>query len=247
MLQTAARFYTSGFPRLFRRLWAYVALATAVFLVGFLGSYVTARLRPSTAYLFVPGTMNVAEGESEVTAQDVSERFRRIPKPPIAAGIITNNISVAIRAFAFGITAGVLTCYVVLFNAMMLGGFAAHFANHGLMYPFLSFIAPHGVLEIFAIMVAAGAGLRVGLSLAIPGRLTRAASLRKGAREGVLLLAGTVPMFVVAGIIEGFVTPTYLPGAVKIVLGIAVWGLFLAYLMVGGRKGPQGTAEGDHD
>ena len=104
---------------------------------------------------------------------------------------MANNISVAFHAFALGISAGLGTCYVLLVNAMMLGGFAGHFANHGLSYPLWSFLAPHGVLEIFAILVSAAAGLRLGLSLAVPGRLTRRASLRIGAREAVLLFENT--------------------------------------------------------
>ncbi len=229
-------FFRRDYPRLFRRLWPYMALATAIFAVSLMGAYVATRLAPANAYVFVPHGLDVGDSGPEVTSEDVSERFRQIPKPPMAAGIISNNISVALHAFALGITAGVGTCYVVLANAMMLGAFAAHFANHGLSYPFWSFIAPHGVLEIFAILVAAAAGLRLGLSLAIPGSLTRSASLRSGARDAVLLVLGTVPMFIIAGLIEGFITPAYIPGIIKIILGITVAALVITYLLVVGAE-----------
>jgi uncharacterized membrane protein SpoIIM required for sporulation len=217
-----------------------MALATAIFAVSLLGAYVATRLIPSHAYVFVPHGLDVPKSGPGVTSEDISERFRQMPKPPMAAGIITNNISVALYAFALGITAGIGTCYVVLVNAMMLGAFAAHFANHDLSYPFWSFIAPHGVLEIFAILVAAAAGLRLGLSLAVPGSLMRSASLRLGARDAALLVLGTIPMFVMAGLIEGFITPSYIPGAAKIVLGIAVAGVVIVYLLVVGLNA-------DHD
>jgi uncharacterized membrane protein SpoIIM required for sporulation len=120
----------------------------------------------------------------------------------------------------------------------MLGGFAGHFANHDLLFDLWCFLAPHGVLEIFAILVSGAAGLRLGLSLAIPGELKRSASLRHGAKEAVLLVLGTVPMFVVAGFIEGFITPSYLPGPFKIALGLAVGGMTVSYLLlVGHGKG----------
>ncbi len=233
--QTIWAFFRNDYPRFFRHLWPYMVLATILFIIGFLGAYISTRLQPSNAYLFVPGQLDLTDEESGVTSKDISERFRRIAKPPMAAGIMANNISVAFNAFALGITAGVGTCYVVIFNSMMLGGFAAHFSNYGLTYDFWSFIAPHGVLEIFAILVSAAAGLRLGLSLAIPGHLKRSSSLRIGAIDAVLLVLGTIPMFIVAGVIEGFVTPSYSPGVVKIVLGVTVAFLTIAYLILGGQ------------
>jgi uncharacterized membrane protein SpoIIM required for sporulation len=228
------RFCRYGYPRLFRRMWRYVLVATTIFVVGMLGTYVATRLVPSNAYIFVPYGLDVTPGQ--VTSEDISGRFRQVPHPPMATGIMANNISVAIHVFALGITAGIGTCYVLLLNAMMLGGFAAHFVNHDLGYPLLAFIAPHGVLEIFAILVSSAAGLRLGYSLAVPGRMTRSASLRLGARDAVGLLLGTIPMFVIAGFIEGFVTPSYMPEATKIVLGVTVAATAIAYLLVAGRR-----------
>ncbi|HSW02435.1 MAG TPA: stage II sporulation protein M [Sedimentisphaerales bacterium] len=234
-LSAVWRFFRHEYPRLFRRQWAFTTLATALFVVAMLGTYAATRITPSYAYLFVPQGLDVS-GAREVTAEDISERFRQMPNSPMAAGIMTNNVSVAFFAFALGITAGLGTCYVLLANAMMLGGFAAHFANHGLSYPLWSFLAPHGVLEIFAILVAGAAGLRMGLSLAAPGSMMRSASLRAGAREAVLLLLGTIPMFLIAGFIEGFITPSYIPGEAKIVLGVTVAAVVIAYLTLGGRE-----------
>lgn len=229
-------FFRYDYPRLFRRLWPYTVLATTIFVISLLGAYVSTRLKPSNAFLYVPGQLDISDEEPGVSSKDISERFRRIDNAPMAAGIMTNNLSVAFNAFALGITAGVGTCYVVIFNSMMLGGFAAHFANHGLVYDFWSFIAPHGVLEIFAILVSAAAGLKLGLSLAIPGQLTRSASLRAGARDALWLVLGTIPMFIIAGIVEGFITPSYLPGAAKIILGIALGTLTIVYLVTTGRS-----------
>ena len=240
-LAALLRFLGRDYPRLFRRLWAYTATAGAILLISAMGTYVTARIRPSTAYVFVPSGLEMPGTQDGVTSEDISERFRVIPSPPLAAGVITNNISVAFNAFALGITAGIGTCLVLLFNGMMLGGFVAHFANHGLLTPLMHFLVPHGVLEIFAIVVAAGAGLRMGGALTMPGRLTRGASLRRGSKEAVLLVLGTVPMFLVAGVIEGFVTPSQAAGTVKVTVGLLAGGLAMAYVCLVGR-GPDATA-----
>ncbi len=235
------RFFGRDYPRLFRRLWPYMALSTAIFLVGALGAYVTVRVRPSTAHIFMPRGLEVVEEETDVSAGDVSERYRRMPSPPMASFIMTNNIQVAFAAFALGITAGIGTCYVLFVNSMMLGTFVAHFANCGLGYEVASFLTPHGALEIFAILVSAAAGLRLGLSLAIPGRVTRKASLKIGAKEAVRLVLGTIPMFVVAGVIEGFVTPSYMAGGTKIIIGLAALGTTLVYLLFAGRVPARAT------
>lgn len=233
--QAILTFFKETYPRHFRKLWAYITVAILIFATGFWGSYVSTTIEPSNAYIFVPGELDITKDDA-VTSQDISGRFRRMKRPPMAAGIMANNISVAFNAFALGITAGIGTSYLLFYNSMMLGGFAAHFANNGLMYDFFSFILPHGILEIFAILVSAAAGLRLGLSLAIPGHLKRIDSLRAGAKDALLLVLGTIPMFIIAGLIEGFITPSYLPGAFKIVLGVLVASLTIAYLLFSGRQ-----------
>jgi len=237
-LKAIRRFFRWEYPRLFRRLWPYVTLAAVIFFVSALGAYVSVGLRPSNVYILFPGRIDISD-QVGLTKEDISERFRRMPGSPMAAFITTNNIKVAFLAFALGITAGVGTCYVLLINALMLGAFAGHFANHGLAYPFCAFILPHGALEIFAILIAAAAGLRMGISLAVPGGLTRKASLHIGAREAVLLVLGTIPMFILAGALEAYVTPSYMDGTLKIALGLAVAVATLAYLLLAGRRRPR--------
>ncbi len=236
---SVVRFFVRDFPRLWRRMWVYMAVASAVFLLAGLGAYVTCRLRPATAYAFVEHGLDV-EDQARVTAEDVSERYRQMPGGLMNAVITMNNILVALKAFALGITAGLGTGFVLLANGMMLGAFIAHFQNHGLGWEVASFLTPHGALEIFAVLVAGAAGMRLGLALAVPGRgETRRASLRSGARDAVLLVLGTVPMFMVAGFVESFVTPSYAPGGLKIFLGLALLAVVLTYLLLAGRDAPR--------
>jgi uncharacterized membrane protein SpoIIM required for sporulation len=238
------RFLTSGYPRLFRRMCPYLLLTTAVFFACAFSAYGVVRMRPSMAYVLLPRGLEVEPG-GQVSAGDVSERYRSAPQAIMNTMITTNNIQVAFLAFAMGIFVGIGTLYVLLVNGLMLGTFFAHFANHGLGWQCWSFLTPHGALEIFAILVAGSAGMRLGLSIAIPGHLTRTESLRQGAREAVLLLLGTIPMFIIAGSIEAHVTPTYWPGLVKILIGVGALGLVLAHLLVSGRGAWPAPTDGD--
>ena len=235
------RFFLEDYPRLARRLGRYVLLATALTGLAFASSYAAVVAEPATAYAFVPGPVDAVDGLQGLSEEDMSERFRKAPEMLLATGVTTNNISVAFSAFALGITWGVGTGYVLLYNGMMLGGLAAHFANHGLAGVFWTFVAPHGLLEILAILIAGGAGLRLGLSLALPGNVTRGASLRIGAREAAQLVLGTIPFFVVAGSVEGFVTPSHLPAAAKLTIGVGLLALALGYLLLAGHRATRGS------
>ncbi len=228
------RFVTTGYPRLFRKMKPWMLLSTLLFFLSALGSYAVVRDRPSMAYVLLPAGLDVQPGR-EVVGEDVSRRYRNMPPALMNTQITLNNIQVAFLAFAAGILLGLGTLYVLLVNGIMLGTFFAHFTNHSLAWEVWSFLTPHGALEIFAILVSACAGLRLGLSAVLPGQLTRGESLRQGAREAVLLLLGTVPMFILAGAVESYVTPSYLPGGVKILLGLSLLGATLAYLLVCGR------------
>lgn len=235
-LRAIGTFFARDYPRLMRRSWRYVLLSALLLGGSGVAAYAVVRLDPPAAYQLVPGPVDSLDGREGLTDRDISDRFRRIPKPPLATGVMTNNIAVAFQAFALGITAGAGTCYVLLVNGVMLGAMSAHFANSALAYPFWSFVLPHGCLELFAIVIAAAAGLRLGLSLVVPGHLTRKAALRSGAREAVQMVLGTVPMFVVAGAIEGFITPSHLPGPAKIALGVTVLATALVYLAWAGTR-----------
>jgi len=232
-LKPFINFILYDYPRLFRKSWMYFIIAFTLFAGAVTGSYLTVRINPSSAYLFVPRGLD-AVGGPEVSQEDIGERYRMARGDIMATYITLNNIQVAFFCFALGITAGIGTCWVLLMNSMMLGGFFAHFANHNLLFPCFSFLVPHGALELFAIVVAATAGLRMGLSLAMPGSFSRGVALRKGAKEAVLLVLGTIPMFIVAGLIESFITPSYLSGEYKIIIGISTLGIFLMYLFLFG-------------
>lgn len=138
--------------------------------------------------------------------------------------IAYNNIKVAFYCFILGITACAGTLYFMLTNGVMLGVFEHLFFAHGIALGFQSILVVfiHGTLEISAIVIAGGAGLVLGQSLLFPKTLTRAASLKKGAKDGMKIMAGLVPIFIVAAFFESYVTRhTGMP-------------LFLSLLILGG-------------
>jgi uncharacterized membrane protein SpoIIM required for sporulation len=144
-------------------------------------------------------------------------------KPLASSAIMTNNMSVGFMTFALGITAGLGTIYMLLFNGLLIGviGMACHLA--GMSLKLWEFVAPHGVLELPAIFLAGGAGLRIASGLLFPGYLPRRESLVRAGSEAVQLLLGTIPILIVAGAIEAFVSPT----GKKLLRWPSRWGLCL--------------------
>jgi uncharacterized membrane protein SpoIIM required for sporulation len=120
--------------------------------------------------------------------------------------ITLNNIFVSFKAFAYGIFVSVGTVYILLFNGIMLGAFQFFFYQKGLLLTSVLSIWIHGTLEISAIVIGGCAGLVMGNSLLFPGTYSRIDSLKIGAKKGLKIIIGLVPVFIMAGFLESFVT-----------------------------------------
>ena len=142
-------------------------------------------------------------------------------------GIGVNNIYVSFMAFAFGILASVVTGYILFVNGVMVGAFVYFFISKGLFAVSFTTIFIHGTLELSAIVIAGAAGLVLGNSWMFPGTYSRIISLKKGARDAVKIIIGLVPVFVMAALLESFVTRHYLAlglgGRILIILGSAAF------------------------
>lgn len=121
-------------------------------------------------------------------------------------GITLNNISVSFLEFVSGIFTSIATGFLIFQNSVMLGCFETFFAQHGLLYESFLAVFLHGTLEISALIIAGAAGLAMGNSWLFPGTYSRIVSFRHGAKRGMKIIVGTVPIFIFAGFIEGFVT-----------------------------------------
>ena len=165
------------------------------------------------------------------------------PIQPLSAGpvqavaITVNNVKVAFLAFAFGVLGCVGSGFLLVFNGLLFGGLSAFAFSHGRGVDLLALVVPHGVVELSVIVLAGAAGVQVGWAMIAPGRLRRARALTLAGREAVRVLAGTVPWFVLAGLVEGFLTPAGLPAAVNILFGLALGVAFWVYLACAGRRG----------
>jgi uncharacterized membrane protein SpoIIM required for sporulation len=159
------------------------------------------------------------------------------PSEAVATEILFHNVSVALFAFALGITLGVGTIYVLTTNALLLGILAGAFGAAGHGGAFWALILPHGILELTAICIAAGAGLRMGWSIVDPGDRPRSRALSEEATGAAIVAVGVVPAFVMAAIIEGFVTGTWVPRTIQLTLG-AVVGVGYLLFLIGWRPRP---------
>jgi len=224
-------FYRYTYPEIFRRQLPLVTTAFAVFLLGAVVGLLLTMTKPEFMRAFLgPHMMNSLERHEMWTHSVVAM------KPAAASGIMTNNMSVAFVAFACGITAGVLTLALLFFNGILLGVIGGACWFYGMSLGLWSFVAPHGVLELPAIFIAGGAGLLVAKGMLFPGLLPRRDSLARAGNEAVRLLVGTIPILIIAGTIEGFVSPSGLPPMWKFVLAAAIATIFFLYLFLPAQK-----------
>jgi uncharacterized membrane protein SpoIIM required for sporulation len=153
-------------------------------------------------------------------------------KPQASTWIMTNNISVSFLAFAMGMTFGLGTLYLMVFNGLMAGTLGGLCYTHGLSVPFWSFVLPHGVIELTAIFIAGGAGFLLGGALLFPGDLPRKDALLKRARQAGRLILGCVPLLVIAGIVEAFFSPLHVDAGLKFGMAGILLALLLCYLLL---------------
>jgi uncharacterized membrane protein SpoIIM required for sporulation len=226
-------FFTKTYPAAFRRHLRHVALATAIFAIaGLVGAVITYQNPDFKVKLLGPQMVETIDRHQMWTHSIVGI------KPVASSAIMTNNMSVGFTTFALGITGGLGTIYMMAFNGLLIGviGVACYLA--GMSLQLWSFVAPHGVLELPAIFIAGGAGLRIAQGLLFPGTLPRRDSLARAGSEAVQLLLGTIPILIIAGIIEAFVSPTGLAVPLKFSMAGALFVLLNVYLFGVGRQSP---------
>jgi uncharacterized membrane protein SpoIIM required for sporulation len=208
----------------------YVILACVLFSIPGGVGYVLVRERPQIVHEILPDGM-IARAESGAYLSESGRGYAETPSPYlplVASSIITNNIQVAFGAFAFGITAGVGTVAVLAFNGLFFGAVLAMFADYGLASWLLTFVAGHGVLELTAIFIAGAGGLLIGQAMLAPGDLTRRDAIVVNGRLAVQLVGASGCLLLLAGLIEGFLSASGAPAALK--LGVSAASLVLVGL-----------------
>jgi len=227
------RFYRDTYPQVFRETLPATALAAIIFLLGVLGGWAVTLHDPGFARRMLGPQMMETIDRHEMWTHSIVAI-----KPLAASAITTNNLTVAFTVFALGITA-VGTVWMTAFNGLLLGVVGAATWRAGMALSLWSFVAPHGVLELPAICIAAGAGLEIARGWLFPGLLPRRASLSQAGGRASRLLLGTIPMLLIAGTIEGFFSPTDAPVAMKFLLAGLLFAALVVYL---GRASGIGSA-----
>ncbi len=239
--QRIASFYREGFPREFRRSIGFIAICAAITVAGAVISYVLIRAHPGDAYAILPEQL--IPNTIKKSLHDSNFAFDPSSSPEMATAIITNNVRVAVFAFAGCVTLGVVTLQIILMNGLMLGGVGALFTNAGFGPDFWATVAPHGVIELTAIQIAGGAGLLISAGILLPGRMRRRDAIAAAARRAGVLIAGVASMLVVAGTIEGFFSPLRLPAQDRIAVGALTAVLLVAYFGFAGRAPERSTED----
>jgi uncharacterized membrane protein SpoIIM required for sporulation len=230
-----AHLFATAFPREVRRSWQAIALCVLLTAVTAAISYRATSADPANAYAFVPAASVPLVDRS---LHDSNFGFDRAFAPAMSALIVTNNVRVSALAFAGGITAGILTLYIIGTNGLMVGTLAALFAQRGFGADFWATIAPHGVIELFAIQIAGAAGLILAAGIVRPGRARRVDALRANAVRALTLMLGVAGLLVVAATIEGFVSPQRLSIDVRLAIGVLTAVALAGYLAFAGREPP---------
>jgi uncharacterized membrane protein SpoIIM required for sporulation len=233
-------FFVRDFPQTFRRTWRYTAVSFSVFalfsVIGFLGT----RYDPEFSELVgVPPAFRELYIENKVHWWEDLNEANQVG----ASSIFTHNIQVTIYTFAFGALFGVGTLFYLAYNGATIASVVALTYRAGFGNSLITFMVGHGVIELSCIFIAGGAGLLIGSALLMPGDLSRADALKSRGKDAVRLMMGVAVLLVVAGIIEGFISPAPIPAAIKFSIA-AITGIALySYLLLAGTGTKTGKRE----
>ena len=182
-----------------------------------------------------------------LTSGEFVQYYHSAPAHDFAAHVWTNNVWVAASTLIGGVLFGLPTIVALFANMLNLGVDGGYMIAAGKTGPFFGLIAPHGILELTAVFVAAGTGLRLGWTVVDPGPRCRGDALATEGRAAVTIALGLIVVLAVSGFIEAFVTPSGLPTWVRVGIGILAEVGFLSYVWVLGRRGVAAGETGDLD
>jgi len=204
---------------------AAVALSCCMLFVPMVVSYWVVQWHPHLGFDLVPQGFY----DFDPTSAEHLHEIPSLTRPMVSSSIITNNIQVTLLAFGLGLTAGVGTTITLIFNGIHVGTVAGWMTHHGKGRALWGWILPHGFTELLAIALAGAAGYLLAGAILMPGLKRRVDALKSVARQAMTVQVGVMGMLVIAGLIEGFVSPSSLPFEARMgVLGLSVllWGLY---------------------
>ncbi len=226
-------FVVATFPQTWRATFPFTLVGFLLFAIPAIVSFFVAWHDPSQASLLFPGAETMAE-----LIKNHTEWWQKINVTGNGANatlIMGNNILVTLQAFAGGMLLGLLTIYAMITNGLMLGVLAGLSQEYGFSGRLWDFVLPHAALELSVIFFAGGAGLQLAWAIIHPGLLRRSAALRQAASRAIVIMLGSIPLLMIAGTIEGFISPSNLPFWVKVLVSVGTGTALYSYLIGVGR------------
>ncbi len=241
-LRDVGRFFTTTFPGAVYRCWPWWCGVASIFTIVSIGLMVYFADHPEALTHLIGD-----DAVRQLVDRDFVAYYSQAPAEDFAFQVWTNNALIAGLCLASGIL--LFPVLIALAdNALSLGVDGGAMIGAGRGEQFFGLVMPHGMLELTAVFVAAGAGLRIGWSWIAPGPdLTRGQALARSARSGAAIALGLVPVLAVSGLIEAFVTPSGLPTAARILIGLVAFAGFLTYVVRFGGRAVRAGQTGDID
>lgn len=225
------RYFTQRIPQVFRETFIFTLAAFLLFIIPAISGYRQVQVETTLVDILGLGQQRAILEASE-TWTDIPPENR----PFFSAFIMTNNIRVALLAFGGGVTFGLFSVWILSTNGLYIGAVLGLAARYGMGDALWGFIIGHGVIELSVVFMAGGAGLQLGWALLNPGVYSRKDALALAARRAITLAVLAIPLLIVAGLIEGFVSPSNLPVWVRASVGIGSGILLYTYLLLSGRR-----------
>ncbi len=238
-VRQARRFFGSGWPLAVQALWRETLVCLLLTVAGAVAGYWLVATDTSWYYSIIPDAMAGGRDPSasmETLRGTIYGEQKGGMLATFAAYLFTHNSQVAIFAFALGFAFTVPTVLLLLYNGLSLGAMICLFAQKGLGFGFVGWLTIHGSTEMFAIILAGAAGMRIGTAVAFPGRDARTESAVRAGRGAAVAMAGVVLMLLVAGLLEGIGRQTIQSDATRYGIGLAMLAGWLAYFYLPRRR-----------
>jgi uncharacterized membrane protein SpoIIM required for sporulation len=223
-------FYGETLPRTYRGAWPYIVASAALLFVPALVAFFVVLANPDAAYgVASPDLIDQVHHHQLWTHIPPDQRIVE------GGAIMTNNIYVVFIAFGFGVIFGLPVIYVLVNNGIHLGGLFGLTQAYGIAGGLFEFVLAHGVLELSIIVAIGGGGLLMGWAMVSPGNRSRSDALVIATRRAFVLVLGLAPLLIVAGTIEGNISPSDVPFGAKLLIGLSTGALLYSYLLLVGR------------
>ena len=235
------RFFTRGWPGAVASLWRETLVMGFLTIAGAVAAYLLVRADPSWYGGIVPQAMASGRdpGASAESLRATLYHSRDDGLGVFASFLFGHNAQIAIFAFALGFAFVVPTALLIFYNGLTLGAMVAVFAGKGLGLNFVAWLAIHGTTELFAVMIAGAAGMRIGTAIAFPGRQARMDAVVSAGRTAAVATAGVVLMLAVAAVLEGVGRQVVTGDGTRVVIGAAMLAAWLVYYYGIGRRHAQ--------